>query len=117
MDFSKVETVVEKASNYEANNIRARAEADEIRKNGDEQRRKEKDNSLQPTVLTPQFVNFGGNNNKGGGGGGSINITSITNPLLNILSNSNEMLSILRKLAQLVGSAGGGSALNVTIKN
>lgn len=118
MDFSKVETVVEKASNYEANNIRARAEADEIRRDGDERRRKDKNNPLQPSVLTPQFVNFGGNDNKGNGGGeGSINITPITNPLLNILSNSNEMLSILRKLAQLVGSAGGGSALNVTIKN
>lgn len=117
MDFSKVETVVEKASNYEANNIRARAEADEIRKNGDEQRRKEKDLSLHPTILTPQPLNLGGNSNNGKGGGGTVDISKIDHYLLNLFSNSNDMLSILKRLAQLIEGVQGGTALRVTIKN
>ena len=115
MDFSKVETIVEKASNYEANTIRAKAEAEEIRKDGDERRRKEKNITLEPSVLTPQLLNLGGSDKKGGGT--VIDITPIVSNLRSINSRSNEIKSALDRLVNLIGDAEGGKALRVTIKN
>ena len=115
MDFSKVETVVEKASNYEANNIMAKAQADEMKRDGDERRRKERNLSLYPTALAPQPVTLNGGNNKSGSV--TIDISQITGSLASLQTNSNKILTALDKLVNTLGKGNGGSAIRVIIDN
>ena len=113
MDFSKVETVVEKASNYEANNIKAKAEARELERDGEQRRQQEMKNSsnsggIYPTMFSPQPANHKG---------GTIDISGIDKSLSSLSTSNGKILISLEKLEKLITAVVDNSILKVRITN